>query len=188
MDIDFSNILMLRVTTAFGIDSCSCSVIKAGPVLGFGCHVLGWCQIRCQSGHQAWGPSHSRREARASLWCIVDGFHRRETLDSWWIESHTRLWLYQCGSAQCAVCVYPVGCQPYSIAFLCYPREPRMSMFPDVSQNCAFFFGFLFFRSPRRHLFSLGVSALSLQWKVLRLGSERSGRLLLVSAPSEAQS
>ena len=100
MDIDFSNILMQRGTTAFGIDSCSCSVIKAGPVPGFGCHVLGWCQIRCQSGHQAWSPSHSRREARASLWCIVGGFHRRETLDSWWIESHTRLWLYQCGSAQ----------------------------------------------------------------------------------------
>ena len=179
---------MQRGTTAFGIDSCSCSVIKAGPVLGFGCHVLGWCQIRCQSGHQAWGPSHSRREARASLWCIVDGFHRRETLDSWWIESHTRLWLlpmWICASAQC---VYPVGCQPYSIAFLCYLREPHMSMFPDVSQNCAFFFGFLFFGRRGDIFFPRGVSALLLRWKVLRLGSERSGRPLLVSASSEAQS
>ena len=93
------------------------------------------------------------------------------------------MWI--CASAQC---VYPVGCQPYSIAFLCYLREPHMSMFPDVSQNCAFFFGFLFFGRRGDIFFPRGVSALLLRWKVLRLGSERSGRPLLVSASSEAQS
>ena len=115
VDIDLSNVLVPRGTIIWGINSCSCSVMIADPWLGFGCHVLGWSQIRCPDRrHHHWGPSHNRRVARASLSGIVGGFHSRETWIPWWIEPHARLWLYQYGSAQCAVCVCgcTLGCVP----------------------------------------------------------------------------
>ena len=87
MGINCLNALAPEGAIVVGITSCDCRFVIAGPWLGFGCHVVGWCQIGCQSGHLHWGPSHNRRKARAFLSGIVERLHRRETSESWVVRA-----------------------------------------------------------------------------------------------------
>ena len=112
MDINCLNVLAPEGAIVVGITSCDCRFVIAGPWLGFGCHVVGWYQIGCQSGHLHWGPSHNRRKARAFLSGIVERLHRRETSESWVVRAAYATLVYRLDprSARCVcVWVYPVG-------------------------------------------------------------------------------
>ena len=108
MDILCLNILTPEGAITLGITSCDCCFVIAGPWPGFGCHVLGWSQIRCRVGNHHWCPSHNRREVCTSLSGTLDGFHRRETLDSLVDRAACATLAYQLGlrNAQCVCALW----------------------------------------------------------------------------------